>query len=93
MGAYEEILEQSELRCRYQAAPRRQPVLALLSRVLGRRNSAARLVVLEEPAVLRLDLVEQDPRQPAHQTWKNRARAVANTSPPASASRRPSTST
>ena len=33
MGAYVEILERSELRCRYQAAPRRQPVLALLSLV------------------------------------------------------------
>jgi len=33
MGAYVEILERSELRCRYQAAPKRQPALALLARV------------------------------------------------------------
>jgi len=33
MGTYVEILERTELKCRYQAAPKRPPVMALLSRV------------------------------------------------------------
>jgi soluble lytic murein transglycosylase-like protein len=33
MGTYVEILERSELKCRYQSAPKRAPVLALLARV------------------------------------------------------------
>jgi soluble lytic murein transglycosylase-like protein len=33
MGAYVEILEHSELRCRFQAAPRQLPVLTMMSRV------------------------------------------------------------
>src|SRR5437867_1947702 len=33
MGAYVEILERSELRCRLQPAPKRLPVLAFLTRV------------------------------------------------------------
>jgi soluble lytic murein transglycosylase-like protein len=33
MGAYVEVLERTELRCRFQPAPKRLPVLALLSRV------------------------------------------------------------
>lgn len=32
MGAYVEVLERSELRCRFQPAPKRPPVLALLTR-------------------------------------------------------------
>src|SRR5213596_2760394 len=33
MGTYVEILERTELKCRYQPAPKRPPVLALLARV------------------------------------------------------------
>ena len=33
MGAYVELLERTDLRCRFQPAPKRPPVLALLSRV------------------------------------------------------------
>ena len=33
MGTYVEILERSDLKCRYQAAPKRAPVMALLARV------------------------------------------------------------
>ena len=33
MGAYVEVLERTELRCRFQPAPKRPPVLALLARV------------------------------------------------------------
>jgi len=33
MGAYFELLERTDLRCRFQPAPKRPPVLALLSRV------------------------------------------------------------
>lgn len=33
MGTYVEILERTELKCRYQAAPKRPPVMALLARV------------------------------------------------------------
>ena len=33
MGTYVEILERTELKCRYQPAPKRAPVLALLTRV------------------------------------------------------------
>ena len=33
MGAYVEILERSELKCRYQAAPKTAPVLALVARI------------------------------------------------------------
>jgi hypothetical protein len=33
MGAYVEILERSELKCRYQAAPKKPPALALLTRI------------------------------------------------------------
>ncbi len=32
MGAYVEVLERTELRCRFQPAPKRQPALALLTR-------------------------------------------------------------
>jgi soluble lytic murein transglycosylase-like protein len=32
MGAYVEVLERADLRCRFQPAPKRQPVLALLTR-------------------------------------------------------------
>jgi len=33
MGAYVEILERPELKCRYQAAPKKAPALALLARI------------------------------------------------------------
>src|SRR5438552_9960357 len=33
MGTYVEVLERTELKCRYQPAPKRAPVLALLARV------------------------------------------------------------
>ena len=33
MGAYVEVLERTDLRCRFQPAPKRLPVLALLTRV------------------------------------------------------------
>jgi soluble lytic murein transglycosylase-like protein len=33
MGAYVEILERPELKCRYQSAPKRPPVLALLAQI------------------------------------------------------------
>jgi soluble lytic murein transglycosylase-like protein len=33
MGTYVEILERSDLKCRYQAAPKNAPVMALLARV------------------------------------------------------------
>jgi hypothetical protein len=33
MGTYVEILERSELKCRYQAAPKKAPALALLARI------------------------------------------------------------
>ena len=33
MGAYVEVLERTELRCRFQPAPKRVPALALLTRV------------------------------------------------------------
>ena len=33
MGTYVEILERTDLKCRYQPAPKRPPVMALLARV------------------------------------------------------------
>ena len=33
MGTYVEILERSELKCRYQAAPKKTPTIALLARI------------------------------------------------------------
>ena len=33
MGTYVEVLERTDLKCRYQPAPKRPPVMALLDRV------------------------------------------------------------